>query len=128
MAQMQQAFEAIPARDGGLTRPRLEEALEEMPNHDAAVKGSGLTEVCRLLHIDRRGVQVVLLSLLTSDDGNGRVLSTCFNKKRGVWESSQPHGDFWVKRNRLETLESAGRPSKLEPPPPPLDEPQGRNP
>ena len=50
-------------------------------------------------------MQVVLLSLLTPDDGNGRVLSTCFDKKRGVWESSQPHGDFWVKRNRLESLE-----------------------
>lgn len=96
MAHMKKALETIkswiPARDGGLTGPRLAEAMEEMSAHEAEW-GS----LCRLPHIDRGGVQVVIISLLCSADGSRRILATSFDRKTGMWELSQPHGDFGSK-------------------------------
>ena len=107
----------IGSRDEVLVAPRLKEVEEAELNHEASLPTDMKVELCRLLHLDRRGCNAIWLSLIVMDDGRRGVVATArvrSGSSGGVygdgmeWTTSICHGSFSSYRSNISGCESLG--------------------
>lgn len=97
----------VDRRDSILTRSRVEEVERILGQHEEGLRKNRVTEVARMLHADRRGVTLIVLSLGISSEGEKTVIATSLtgDGKCSEWVTSGAHGSFHSRRSRSSGVE-----------------------